>query len=162
MASLGGGMSDLGGGMDTLGGDMGGMGEDLSGGMEDLSGGLSDLGAGLDDLGAGWADFGGGWAKGGVFDRGNVVPFAGGGIIDKPTFFPMSGGRKGLSGEDGPEAIMPLARGRDGKLGVKASGGQVINLGGITIIGTNKSPEQLAREIVKPLKVELRRLAGVL
>jgi lambda family phage tail tape measure protein len=93
---------------------------------------------------------------GDVFDAGNVIPFAGGGIVDRPTFFPMAKGT-GLMGEAGPEAIIPLARKSDGSLGIKG-GGQVINLGGITIVGTNKSPEQLAREIVKPLKEELRRL----
>jgi lambda family phage tail tape measure protein len=35
--------------------------------------------------------------------------------------FPMRGGL-GLMGEAGPEAIMPLARGPDGKLGVRAGG----------------------------------------
>ena len=35
----------------------------------------------------------------------------------------MSGGRTGLMGEAGPEAIMPLKRGKNGKLGVQAEGG---------------------------------------
>lgn len=48
----------------------------------------------------------------------NVIPFATGGVVGSPTTFPMSGGRTGLMGEAGPEAIMPLKRGRDGKLGV--------------------------------------------
>jgi hypothetical protein len=60
--------------------------------------------------------------KGGAFDRGNVIPFARGGIFDSPTIFPMSKGM-GLMGEAGPEAVMPLTRGKDGKLGVKAGGG---------------------------------------
>jgi phage-related minor tail protein len=60
------------------------------------------------------------WAKGGVFSGGNVVPFAVGGIVSGPTLFPMSGGRTGLMGEAGPEAVMPLARDSQGRLGVRA------------------------------------------
>jgi lambda family phage tail tape measure protein len=53
----------------------------------------------------------------------NVIPFARGGVVGSPTLFPMTGNRTGLMGEAGPEAIMPLKRGRDGKLGVQAEGG---------------------------------------
>lgn len=48
------------------------------------------------------------------------MPFANGGIIERATYFPMRGGA-GLMGEAGPEAIMPLARGADGKLGVRST-----------------------------------------
>ena len=57
------------------------------------------------------------YANGGVFDQGNVVPFAKGGVVSGPTVFPMSSGM-GLMGEAGAEAVMPLSRGSDGKLGV--------------------------------------------
>jgi len=67
--------------------------------------------------------FGGLFADGAAFSGGNVVPFANGGIVAGPTMFPMSRGRTGLMGEAGPEAIMPLKRGSDGKLGVASSGG---------------------------------------
>jgi phage-related minor tail protein len=60
--------------------------------------------------------------KGGAFTQGRVTPFARGGIVSGPTTFPMRGG-VGLMGEAGPEAIMPLRRGPDGKLGVAAAGG---------------------------------------
>lgn len=56
------------------------------------------------------------------FARGGVVPFASGGVIAAPTYFPMPGG-VGLAGEAGPEAILPLARGSDGRLGVAAAAG---------------------------------------
>ena len=72
-------------------------------------------------------------AKGNVFQGGNVVPFAKGGIVNGPTTFPMRGG-VGLMGEAGPEAIIPLTRGRGGKLGIEAPGGAG---GGITIIQHN-------------------------
>ena len=63
-------------------------------------------------------------ANGNVFSRGSLVPYANGGIVGSPTYFPMAGGRTGLMGEAGPEAIMPLKRGKNGKLGVAAEGGQ--------------------------------------
>lgn len=58
-------------------------------------------------------------------DGGVIQKHAAGGIVSKPTIFPMASGF-GLMGEAGPEAIMPLKRGRDGKLGVAGGGG--INL----------------------------------
>jgi len=58
----------------------------------------------------------------GAGTAGPVQPFASGGIIGTPTYFPLRAGT-GLAGEAGPEAIMPLKRGPDGRLGVAASGG---------------------------------------
>ena len=54
---------------------------------------------------------------------GAVKPFASGGVIGTPSYFPMMDGGVGLAGEAGPEAIMPLARGPDGRLGVSGNGG---------------------------------------
>src|SRR5688572_21648065 len=51
-----------------------------------------------------------GFAKGGVLQQGTPIPFAKGGVIASPVSFPLTGGRTGLAGESGPEAIMPLAR----------------------------------------------------
>ena len=59
----------------------------------------------------------------GAEDAGSLQPFAKGGVIATPNFFPLGGSRLGVAGEAGPEAIMPLARGPDGRLGVAASGG---------------------------------------
>ncbi len=53
-----------------------------------------------------------------------IVPHAQGGVIASPIAFPLSGRGVGLAGEAGPEAILPLTRGRDGRLGVSAAGGQ--------------------------------------
>jgi lambda family phage tail tape measure protein len=54
---------------------------------------------------------------------GAIKPFASGGVIGTPTYFPLANGGVGLAGEAGPEAIMPLARGPDGRLGVSGGGG---------------------------------------
>ena len=72
--------------------------------------------------------FGGGTplpsADGNVFSGGShVQAYANGGVVGGPTYFPMSGGKTGLMGEAGPEAIMPLKRGSNGKLGVQMEGG---------------------------------------
>jgi len=60
-------------------------------------------------------------ADGGAFNRG-VQFFADGGVVNSPTMFGHSKG-VGVMGEAGPEAIMPLKRGKDGKLGVVSEGG---------------------------------------
>ena len=61
-------------------------------------------------------------AKGNAFGSGGVKMFANGGVVDSPTLFNYSGGT-GMMGEAGPEAIMPLKRNSQGKLGVQVSGG---------------------------------------
>jgi len=87
-------------------------------------------------------------AMGNVFYGGSVVPYADGGVVDGPTTFPMSGGNTGLMGEAGPEGILPLKRGSNGRLGVSAEG-----VGGVTVnnnISVNGSdPETVRREITK-------------
>jgi lambda family phage tail tape measure protein len=49
-----------------------------------------------------------------------VKPFAAGGVVGGPTLFPLANGL-GLMGERGPEAVLPLARGSDGALGVRSA-----------------------------------------
>lgn len=72
----------------------------------------------------GWVGriLGGVLADGGVMQGGRLTAFAKGGVVDSPTLFPMTTG-VGLMGEAGPEAIMPLSRGPDGRLGVQVAGG---------------------------------------
>lgn len=61
-----------------------------------------------------------GFAAGGVFED---AAFRAGGVVDKPTYFGFGRERRiGLAGEAGPEAILPLERGPDGGLGVRAGG----------------------------------------
>lgn len=68
-------------------------------------------------------------ANGAAFGYGGVRAFASGGvftnsIVSNPTLFKFAnGGSLGLMGEAGPEAIMPLKRGPDGRLGVSGGGG---------------------------------------
>lgn len=74
------------------------------------------------------------FANGGV--PGRAVPFASGGVVAEPTYF-RSGGMLGLMGEAGAEAIMPLQRTADGRLGVAASGGQA----GATVVFNVTTPD---------------------
>ncbi len=86
--------------------------------------------------------------KGGTFSQGRVMPFAKGGVVAQPTGFAMRNGR-GVMGEAGPEAIMPLARGADGRLGVQAAGGGrpvtvVMNISTPDVQGFQRSQTQIA------------------
>lgn len=80
------------------------------------------LGQGLGQALTGIINGGGGFANGTVLAQGTPTPFAKGGVIASPIAFPLGRGT-GIAGERGAEAIMPLARGPDGRLGVVASGG---------------------------------------
>ena len=108
-------------------------------------------------------------AKGNVFDRNTIVPFAYGGVVKKPTLFPMANGM-GLMGEAGPEAIMPLRRGSNGRLGVEASGGTsniVVNVdaSGTRVQGDENRGKQLGSAISAAVQAELvkqRRPGGLL
>jgi hypothetical protein len=63
-------------------------------------------------------------------------------VVDSPTFFAFAKG--GVMGEAGPEAIMPLTRGPDGNLGVRAhgSGGNVT----VNVINNANGTKATARE----------------
>ena len=65
-------------------------------------------------------------ASSSAITSGQTTAYANGGVVGSPTMFPMSGGNTGLMGEAGPEAILPLKRGPNGKLGVESSGGSVV------------------------------------
>ena len=86
-------------------------------------------------------------ARGNAFVGGRVTPFAAGGIVNSPTLFPTRGGA-GLMGEAGPEAVMPLARGRDGKLGVR--GGGSVNVS-VTIVTPDAQSLQRSQSQVAAL-----------
>jgi lambda family phage tail tape measure protein len=68
--------------------------------------------------------FGGPMAANGMaFDYGGVRKYAAGGVVSSPTFFRYGGGI-GQMGEAGPEAIVPLKRMNNGRLGVEMHGGK--------------------------------------
>lgn len=95
------------------------------------------------------------FARGGAFSQGRVVPFANGGVVGSATAFPLRGAT-GLMGEAGPEAIMPLTRGADGRLGVAASGGGggshvTINVSTPDVGGFRRSQGQIAAEMGRAL-----------
>ena len=88
--------------------------EAIQKGLKALSN-IGDVGGGISLL----SEIGSASADGNVFDGGQVQAFRHGGIINGPTLFPL-----GLAGEAGPEAILPLARGPNGQLGVQTSGAE--------------------------------------
>lgn len=95
------------------------------------------------------------FAQGGSFSQGRVMPFATGGVVTGPVTFPMRGGT-GLMGEAGPEAIMPLTRGPDGRLGVRAQGGGqpvtvVVNVSTPDVAGFQRSQSQIAAQMSRAL-----------
>ena len=109
------------GGGGLLGGLIGGLlgGGSSAGASMSVSGGLAS---------GGWSPssvFG--WAKGGVFSGGNISDYSGS-IVAQPTAFSfgrhlsMFAGGGGIMGEAGPEAILPLDRASNGRLGLAVSG----------------------------------------
>lgn len=76
--------------------------------------------------------------------------FAKGGVVHNPTMFAFAnGGRVGLMGEAGSEAIMPLKRGPDGSLGVQMHGASNDNNAGgpsVVVIVENNAPNTNVRE----------------
>lgn len=120
-----------------------------------------------------------GFAKGGAFD-GGTQRFMQGDVFNTTTPFRfMQGGRmqQGIMGEAGPEAIMPLERGANGKLGVRATGaagGGDVSIGSIIVQSdgnssasdaTGANAAQLGRLIgakVREVIVQEKRPGGIL
>ena len=110
-------------------------------------------------------------AKGNLYAENGIQAFARGGIVDKPTLFPFAKGT-GLMGEAGPEAIIPLRRGRDGNLGVAGGGGGgstsvVVNVDatGSKVEGNDQDSKQLGTLLAAAVQKELvkqKRPGGIL
>lgn len=93
-----------------------------------LKAALRPLEQGFGNLVTGLMSGGVAFAKGGVLRQGMPVPFASGGVVQSPISFPLANGRFGIAGERGAEAIMPLSRGPDGRLGIASRGGSAMNV----------------------------------
>jgi tape measure domain-containing protein len=101
-------------------------------------------------------------ANGNVFANG-IKPFAAGGIVTRPTLFKFANGGSlstGLMGEAGPEAIVPLKRGADGKLGIAGGGGSTsvtvnVDASGSQVQGDSGKGEELGRAISTAVQAEL-------
>ena len=111
-------------------------------------------------------------AMGNAYAANNIVPYAMGGaftnsVVSKPTLFKFANGgttRTGLMGEAGPEAIMPLKRGADGRLGVSGGGSAPVNVtvnvdasGGSKVAGDPGQGAQLGRLVAGAVQAELVR-----
>ena len=114
------------------------------------------------------------YAAGGAFAENKIVPFAQGGaftnsVVTKPTFFKFAAGgamQNGVMGEAGPEAVMPLKRGPDGRLGVtgtsNSSAGPTnvtvnVDASGSKVQGDSNKSEQLGRAVSQAVQEELVR-----
>lgn len=112
-------------------------------------------------------------ANGNAFNHGELLAFANGGVVTRPSVFPLAGGKTGMMGEAGPEAILPLQRGADGKLGVMVAGsnGGGINISTHVSVDSNGNAKDsdngaklanLVNSAVKKVIVEEKRPGGLL
>jgi lambda family phage tail tape measure protein len=105
-------------------------------------------------------------AANGMVAANGIQPFAMGGVVTNPTLFKFANGgtmQNGLMGEAGPEAIIPLKRGADGKLGIAGGGGgsgsTTINVSvdakGSSVQGDGNKGNQLARVVAQAVQAEM-------
>lgn len=92
---------------------------------------------------------------GNAFGASGQLNFANGGVFNQKFAMPMGDGRTAIGAESGPEAIMPLQRGKDGRLGVVVAGGsgsggaQVVNNFNTTINPPPNSKPEDARAFAR-------------
>ena len=100
-------------------------------------------------------------ANGNAFGANGIVPYRKGGVINSPTMFKYGGSNLGVMGEAGPESIMPLKRGSDGKLGVISHGGKganvVVNVdaSGSSVQGDDQNAAELGRMLSSAIEEKL-------
>ena len=118
------------------------------------------------------------YAAGGAFAANKIMPFAKGSafsntVVSSPTLFKFASGgamQTGVMGEAGPEAVMPLKRGPDGRLGVTSniSGANTnssavnnvtvnVDASGSKVQGDSNKSEQLGRAVSQAVQEELVR-----
>jgi lambda family phage tail tape measure protein len=103
-------------------------------------------------------------ANGNAFGSQGVMAFANGGVVNRPTMF-RHGGGLGVMGEAGPEAIMPLRRLGNGRLGVETTGAgggtQIVEVnvsvegGGSQVNGDPGKANELGKLVANAVRVEL-------
>jgi phage-related minor tail protein len=113
----------------------------------------SVLGNALSSALGGLVDTSGGSAGEGVSAAMPLMRAASGAVLTTPTYFPTSGGLA-LAGEAGAEAILPLERGGDGRLGVRASAGTrpvavTVNVTTPDLDGFRRSEAQVSAAIAR-------------
>lgn len=113
----------------------------LSTGLDTVLGRLSGAGGGQGLASLLGSLMGSAGTKGPLDLLSYALPHARGGVVEGPSLFPMAGGL-GLAGEAGAEAIMPLARGADGRLGVRGGGGRPVS---VTVNVTTPDAESFRR-----------------
>ena len=99
--------------------------------------------------------------NGNIFDQRGLVAFANGGIVNKPTLFPFANGT-GLMGEAGPEAIMPLHRDGQGRLGVAVaasaqSGGETVTYSPVINVNVeNNGSGEMSEDQANAMSAQVR------
>lgn len=81
----------------------------------------------------------------------NITPFAEGGVVSSPSYFPL-GSALGVAGERGSEAILPLSRGPDGRLGVAGgTGGSnvIVNIAANDVESFRRSEAQISSALAR-------------
>ena len=113
------------------------------------------------------------FAANGMIAANGIQPFAMGGVVTRPTLFKFANGgtmRNGLMGEAGPEAIIPLKRAADGKLGVAGGGSSTtinvsVDAKGSSVQGDSGKSNELGRVVAAAVQQELikqKRPGGIL
>lgn len=101
------------------------------------------------------------YANGGAFTNG-VQFYASGDVFGSPTAFNAGSGKLGVLGEAGPEAIMPLTRGANGKLGVAAAGGGSVINNNLTVnvgsVDSKERQDEMLRSIQSAMELTARKV----